>query len=108
MTDHDLRCPAPQYWHSPGTAMAACQCDLIAKVRADERDKLDAGWLYYSAAAADVVQAVRLDERADLRAKVEALGHTNICSIQLRSPKYRQCTCFQKDVLALLVGSDDD
>ena len=89
MADHDLRCPAPQYWHSPGTAMAACQCDLIAKVRADESNK-------------------HLAERLNLCAKVEALGHTNVCSIQLRSPKYRQCTCFQKPVLALIDGLVDD
>jgi len=38
---------------------------------------------------------------------VEVLGHTNICSIQLRSPKNRRCTCFQKEVLALIDGGTD-
>jgi hypothetical protein len=62
MSEHDSLCCAPQYWHSPGTPMATCQCDLIAKVRADEREFL-----------APEVPMARDDLRNELRAKVQAL-----------------------------------
>lgn len=38
---HDPLCPS--YGNPPW--FATCQCELIAKVRADERDKYSADWL---------------------------------------------------------------
>jgi len=77
MADHDPLCPKHGL-HPADEAMMAivveCQCDLIARVRADEREKvLTEG---ASIARGMVAQAVR-EERERLFAQVEALldGH---------------------------------
>jgi len=73
-----------------------CECDLIAKVRADEREK---------AIARHTIQRERLRVvmRADLRANVEALHVLVTTNDLLGTTRYVRLG----DVLALIDGSGD-
>ena len=99
-------CPATLGRYVSGTGFTSneCQCWLIRKVRVDERERRPS-W-------AELVAQTRAATLADLRAKVEALSHTNKCDTQ--DPVYAgrgktmRCTCWQADVLALMDGSSDE
>jgi hypothetical protein len=69
--------------------MATCQCALIAKVRADERER-----------NAEMNRIVGRDFKADLRAKVEALP--------LDFDAHERPVVLMADVLALFDGGGDE
>jgi hypothetical protein len=77
--------------------MIPCQCDLIAKVRADEREK----------AYADVIPRVRM-AHAQLRAKVEVLTPIGVVYPHGLDVLVPRTLIDRADVLALLDGNGDE
>jgi len=77
-------------------------CDLIAKVRADEREQVQRElWPMIAAGEAEAL--------ADLHVRVAALPHADDCDFGRFTPDDdADCTCLRADVLALLDGSSDD
>ena len=96
MTDHDPLCHAANFeYHDP----ECCDCILIAKVRADERERQEDGW---AARLDSTVAWAENGVRADLRAKVKTLhAKAEVVGLSERAFAYEV-------VLKLINGSSDD
>ena len=97
---HDRLCPVV------ATDLPQCpQCALIAKVRADERER------QADKNAPVVIRLMKVaieTYRADLRAKVEAMDHDSRCGENKPADAdwRTYCDCFHSELLAWIDGGD--
>lgn len=97
---HDVLCHAAAFeYHDP----ECCDCDLIGRVRAAERERVINDAASVEAVARRAAEVIH----ADLRAQVEAL---TVWAVERRTapmaPKERVGAVLLVDVLALLDGGD--